>query len=89
MINDNLTRDEAIEIVGETAVDKVETTNAVQSGTLRRDGQVKFVSKILCKDKDGKHCTLSAVWLMDEDDVNRVEDLSDLDWDECDHYKVD
>lgn len=25
---------------------------------------------------------------VDADDVQRVEDLSDLDWDECDHYEV-
>lgn len=88
MMNENLSRDEAIAIVGESAVDFVETTSAVQKGTLRRDGKVEFESCIRCKDKDGESCILSAVWLMDGDDVNRVEDLSDLDWDECDHYEV-
>jgi hypothetical protein len=89
VINDNLSRDQAIEIVGLDAIEFAETTNAVQTGSLRRDGQVEFKSRFVCKDKNGDKCTVSAVWLMDADDVRRVDDLSDLDWDDCNHYIVD
>ena len=89
MMNKNLSRDQAIEIVGLDAVEAVETGNVVQAGTLRRDGQVEFKSRLNCKDQEGESCTLSAVWLMDGDDVRRVDDLSDLNWDDCNHYIVD
>jgi hypothetical protein len=84
----NLSRDQVIEIVGLDAVESAETTNAVQTGTLRR-GQVEFKSRFVCKDKNGDKCTVSAIWLMDADDVHRVDDLYDLDWDDCNHYIVD
>jgi hypothetical protein len=89
VINNNLSRDQAIEIVGLDAVESAEATNAVQTGTLRRDGQVEFKSRFVCKDKNGDKCTVSAIWLMDVDDVRLVDDLSDLYWDDCNHYIVD
>jgi 5-methylcytosine-specific restriction endonuclease McrA len=89
MMYNNLSRDQVIEIVGLDAVESAETTNAVQTGTLRRDGQVEFKSCFVCKDKNGDKCEVSAIWLMDADDVHRVNDLSDLDWDDCNHYIVD
>ena len=88
MINNNLSRDQAINIVGLNAVESAENENAVQTGTLRRDGQVEFKSRFVCVDKNGDKCTISAVWLMDADNVQRVDDLSDLNWDACNHYIV-
>jgi hypothetical protein len=85
----NLTRDEAIEIVGVDAIEKAESENAYPTGCLRRDGQVEFKSRLVSKDLDGKKCVINAVWLMGADDVKKSEDLSDLDWDNVDHYAVD
>ncbi len=85
----NLNREEAIEIVGIDATDKVESENAYPTGCLRRDGQVEFKSRLVSKDLAGNKCVINAVWLMDADDVNKSEDLSDLDWDNVDHYIVD
>ena len=89
MINNNLSRDQVIAIVGLDAVESAERENAVQTGTRRCDGQVEFKSRFVCKDKDGNKCKVSAIWLMDADDVRRVDDLSNLNWDDCNHYIVD
>lgn len=90
MINhNNLSRDQAIEIVGLEAVESAETENVFQTGTLRRDDQIEFKSRFICKNKNGEKCIINAVWLMDGEDVRRVDDLSDLNWDDCNHYIID
>jgi hypothetical protein len=85
----NLSREQATQIVGDHAVDAAETTNALQTGRLTNDGTVEFVARHNCTDADGKSVTVRVYWYFDAADVNEVEDLSDLDWDDISGYDVE
>jgi hypothetical protein len=84
----NLSREQAIDIVGEPAVDAAETTNAVQTGRLTNDGTMEFVARHKCTDGDGDSVTLCVYWYFDEDAVMSADDLSNLDWDDISGYEV-
>lgn len=79
-----LNRDEAIEIVGLAAVEKVESKNAEftnrvgYNGSVQGDDTVEFSAGVSCTDKDGTDCTLVAYYYQDADDVDAA--LSTLDW---------
>lgn len=82
-----ITRAQAIEIVGESAIDAAANVNCEQTGRITNDGTVEFASRLETKDKDGDAVTLIAYFYQAADDIDRVEDLSDLDW-SIDSYEI-
>lgn len=81
----NLTREQAIELVGLAAVETVETescdfTNRVgYNGACQGDDEVEFKASVSCDDKDGDEVSLVAYYYQDADDV-KENDLDCLDW---------
>lgn len=82
-----ITREQAAEIVGESAIDAVANVCCEPTGRLTNDGTVEFASRHKTKDKDGDAVTLIAYFYQSVDDFDRVEDLSNLDW-SIDSYEI-
>jgi hypothetical protein len=81
----NVSREEAIAIVGVDAVKEVEAanvdfTNRVTDGT-PYNGWTEFASAVAATDKQGEPCTLTMYVYIDSDHLVDCEDLSNLDWD--------
>ena len=83
MYKGDLTREQAVNIVGEEAVERVEAENCDFTSCLMPSGwedQVEFASSVLCVDRQGQECVLRAYYYQDADSVAGVEDLSHLEW---------
>jgi len=82
MTKGNLTRDEAIEQIGEAAITEVENTDCNYTGRVLPDGdsRVEFSSSVLCKDQDGNRVVLSAYYYQEQDDLDGLEELDSLHW---------
>lgn len=78
----NLSRDEAVKIVGEKAVAAVENENCDFTNRVQTDGDtgVEFSASVVCEDQDGDRVTLVAYYYQEEEDLEGVEDLGGLDW---------
>lgn len=82
----NLTREEAVAIVGEAAVAKVDAadcdfTNRVgYNGACQGDEEVEFDASVACEDADGVDVSLVAYYYQDAEDVEASEGLDTLDW---------
>lgn len=85
----SLTKEQAMEIVGGDAVKRIEKVNCDYTNRVQTDGDdaVEFSAFVKCEDKDGTPCTLLAYYYQDAEDLEGVEDLSDLDW-EINGYEV-
>lgn len=89
----NLTREQAIDLVGEAAVTKVDAencdfTNRVgYNGSVQGDAEVEFSASSSCEDKDGSEVTLLAYYYQDAGDVDSAEGLDGLDW-EIEGYEI-
>lgn len=83
----NLTREQAIAMVGIEAVESVDRgscdyTNRVgYNGVCQNDSEVEFSFSVSAVDEDGYEVSLVAFYYQDADDVASCDDLSDLDWD--------
>lgn len=82
MRHGKLTREEAVAIVGEQAVQRVENaqcefTNRVQTGS---DKVVEFSAGVKCPDKTGEEVHLSVYYYYLQSEVDAVENLDQLDW---------
>lgn len=78
-----LTREQAIEIVGEKAVDKVERQNCDFTGRLMDDcdDRVEFAASISAKNTDGDDVTLVAYYYPTQSELDAAgDDLGDVDW---------
>lgn len=84
---DNMTREEAVAVVGEQSVCEVERENCDFTNGVRDDGLTEFAASVKATDRDGESVTLRAMYYQPSDDVDGVEDLSDLKW-VVDHYRV-
>lgn len=64
MRHGNLTRDEAIELVGLNAVVAVEDENCEPTSRCQTDGDtdVEFAASVACKTADGDDCVLTAYY---------------------------
>lgn len=68
MTKKNLTREQALEIVGEVAVDKVERENCEPTnrvgynGACQNDDLCEWSASVRCEDRDGTKCTLVAYY---------------------------
>ena len=82
----NLTREEAIKIAGEAAVNAVETencdfTNRVgYNGSCQGDSEVEFSAAVKCADADGDEATLVVYYYQSAEAVDSAQELGDLDW---------
>ena len=81
------TREQAVELVGEDAVRRVETENCDFSHRVVDDGRIEFSASIqtellgeLSGAEAGDDVTLVAYFFQDAEDIARTADLSDLDW---------
>lgn len=78
-----LTKDQAIAIVGEAAVAAVEKENCDFTNRLQCDGddRVEFAASVACKDADGNDATLIAYYYQTQDALDSAgDDLSNIDW---------
>lgn len=84
-----LTREQAIDICGLDAVNKLDTVNCDFTNRVQTDGDdaVEFAASISCKDSDGEDCTLIAYYYQDQESVDAADDLGSLDW-EINGYEV-
>lgn len=83
----NLSRAQAIEIVGAAAVDGVESkacepTNRVgYNGSCQGDDLIEWSAGVSAEDKDGTPCTLVAYYYTTQDEVDaQGDDLGNVDW---------
>lgn len=89
----NLTREQAIELVGEAAVTKVDAencdfTNRVGfNGSVQGDDEVEFSASVSCEDKGGYEVSLVAYYYQDAKAVDATDDLGSLDW-QVEGYEV-
>ena len=83
----NLTRAEAVAIVGESAVSKAdaancEPTNRVgYNGAIQGDDLIEWSGSASAEDKDGTACTVTAYYYTSQDEIDTAgDDLSNVDW---------
>lgn len=92
----NMTRDEAISIVGMNAILSVEKENCEPTnrvgfnGECQNDDQTEWSASIHCKDIDDEECTLIAYYYTTNKQDQIISDASDgsaIDW-TIDHYAI-
>jgi len=86
----NLTREQAVAIVGEAAVDKAERENCEPTnrvgynGACQNDDLCEWSACVSCEDKDGNDCTLVAYYYttneQDQAMADAYGDGSAIDW---------
>ena len=82
---DNLTRDEAVALVGEDAVDRVENEDCDYTGRVSADldcnNATEFsASVVIPATEDREKRTLTVYYYQDRGRADETEDLGDLDW---------
>lgn len=82
----DLTRNQAINICGIDAVNRLDSINCDFTNRAQTDGDnaVEFSASINCTDNNG---TLIAYYYQDQDDIDNTDDLGSLDW-EINGYEV-
>lgn len=87
MINySNMTREEAVSLVGEQAVLSAEKENCEPTGR-HWDGPVEFSAGFRAVDADGDRVTVVVYYYQSRQEVEEADDLGDLNW-VVDHYRV-
>ena len=86
----NLTREQAVTIVGEATVDKVERENCEPTGRVgyngacQGDALCEWSASVSCEDKDGNDCTLVAYYYTTNEQDQAMADAdgdgSAIDW---------
>lgn len=79
----NMTREQAIALVGEQAVLSAESKNCEPTGRLQCDGddRVEFNSSVNCEDADGNDAVVTAYYYVTQEDLdNAGDDLSSIEW---------
>ena len=78
----NLSREQAVAIVGEAAVAKVDAEGCDFTNRTQCDGDTRteFSASGRCEDKNGEDCTLTAYYYQEQADLDAVEGLDQLDW---------
>jgi len=83
MYKGQLTREQAVAVVGEDAVRKVEAENCDFTGRLMPHGfedTVEFSASVRSTDRDGEDVVLRAYYYQDAASVDEAEELGQLDW---------
>lgn len=83
----NLTRAEAVAIVGAEAVAKAEAANCEPTnrvgynGACQGDELIEWSASASAQDKDGTACTVTAYYYTSQDEIDAAgDDLSNVDW---------
>lgn len=82
----NLTREQAVAIVGEAAVSKSEAANCEPTGRVGYNGAcqgelIEWSASASAQDKDGTACTVTAYYYTTQDEIDAAgDDLSNVDW---------
>lgn len=83
----NLTRAEAVAIVGEEAVDKAEAANCEPTnrvgynGAIQGDELIEWSGSASAEDKNGIACTVTAYYYTTQEEVDAAgDDLSNVAW---------
>ncbi len=78
----NLSREQAVAIVGETAVLAAEADNCDYTNRLMpdNDSRVEFVGAAKATDRDGIPCTVRAYYYQETSALAECDDLGALDW---------
>ena len=87
----NLTREQAIAIVGEQAVKKVDGKSCDYTCRLMgdNDDRAEFSASVCCKDKDGNECVVTAYYYPTQQELDGAgDDLSNVDWEIYGHEVV-
>jgi len=89
MRHGKLSREQAIELAGIEAVEKVENENCDFTNRLQTDGDdsVEFAASVKFTDAEGVKRTLTAYYYQDQEAVDATEDLSNLNW-EIEGYEI-
>lgn len=84
-----MNREQAVAMVGEVAVDKVERENCEFTNRVQCDGDTRteFSANVRCEDREGNEVTLVAYYYQEQADVDAVENLDELNW-EISGYEV-
>ena len=84
-----MNREQAVAMVGEVAVDKVERENCDFTNRVQCDGDTRteFAASVRCEDREGNYVTLVAYYYQEQADVYAVENLDELNW-EISGYEV-
>ena len=84
-----MNREQAVAMVGEVAVDKVERENCDFTNHVQCDGDTRteFAASVRCEDREGNDVTLVAYYYQEQADVDAVENLDELNW-EISGYEV-
>ena len=84
-----MNREQAVAMVGEVAVDKVERENCDFTNRVQCDGDTRteFAARVRCEDREGNDVTLVAYYYQEQADVDAVENLDELNW-EISGYEV-
>jgi hypothetical protein len=83
----NLTREQAVAIVGEAAVAAAEAANCEPtnrvgySGACQGDAEIEWSASASAKDQDGTACTVTAYYYTSQEEIDAAgDDLSNVDW---------
>lgn len=83
----NISREEAVAIVGEAAVSKAESTNCEPTsrvgynGACQGDDLIEWSASASAEDKDGKACSITAYYYTSQEEIDDAgDDLSNVDW---------
>lgn len=86
---DNLTRAQAVSLVGEDAIAKLDNEDCDYTGRLLpdHDDRYEFSATVNAEDADGYSVVVTAIYYQAKDDVDELEDLGGLDWDVA-YYQI-
>jgi hypothetical protein len=83
----NLTRAEAVAIVGEAAVARAEAANCEPTnrvgynGSIQGEDLIEWSGSASAEDTDGTACTVTAYYYTTQDEIDAAgDDLSNVDW---------
>lgn len=88
-VDNGLIREEAIDEAGIEAVEELEGLNVDFTNNARNDDLVEFSASTKFVDAEGDKRHLTMVYLKDKEEVESVDELDQLDWDEPDYYYID
>lgn len=81
------TRAQAVELVGEESVARVESYNCDFTNRVCENGLVEFSSVTSAVDSDGDEVDLHAYYYQEQEALDAHDDMSNLDW-SISHYTI-
>lgn len=82
VVQDLISREQAVQAVGAELVDKVDTANCDFTNRVQTDGDdsVEFSASVETGDGEHGRMTLTVYYYQSRSDLDGVEDLSNLEW---------